>query len=162
MTRLVKRIATGAIAGFLATAPMTVAMMLMQRWFAPRHYGPLSPRQVTDNLTSILGLPQKTQAQHDRLTLAAHYSYGAAVGMLYPLLNSLPLPVVLTGAWHGLLVWAGSYLGLLPSTGLLDSATERPRRRNLLMITAHLIWGISLGAVYGLTGRAMRLKSEHR
>jgi putative membrane protein len=51
------------------------------------------------------------------------------------------------GIGFGLLVWAGSYLGLLPALGLLSPATQHAPQRNLLMIAAHLVWGAVLGAV---------------
>jgi hypothetical protein len=44
-------------------------------------------------------------------------------------------------------VWAGSYLGLLPMTGLLHSATRERAERNALMIAAHVVWGGVLGAL---------------
>jgi uncharacterized membrane protein YagU involved in acid resistance len=53
----------------------------------------------------------------------------------------------LKGALTGLAVWAGSYLGWLPAAGILRPATRHPWRRNLLMIIAHVIWGVTLGEV---------------
>jgi hypothetical protein len=44
-----------------------------------------------------------------------------------------------------LIVWATSYLGLLPATGLHEPATEHPREWNILMILAHVVRGGSLG-----------------
>ena len=79
-------------------------------------------------------------------TLAAHFGYGAAMGgifaMLAPRTPGHPVPKGI--AW-GLIVWATSYLGLLPATGLHEPATRHPRERNILMILAHVIWGGSLG-----------------
>jgi hypothetical protein len=45
----------------------------------------------------------------------------------------------------GVAIWAGSYLGWLPTVGILTPATRHPWRRNLLMIVAHVIWGVALG-----------------
>jgi hypothetical protein len=52
---------------------------------------------------------------------------------------------VLAGTLYGLVVWGASYLGLVPALGLLSPATRHPRRRNALMIAAHLVWGAALG-----------------
>jgi hypothetical protein len=45
------------------------------------------------------------------------------------------------------MVWAASYLGLLPALRLLPPATNHPRHRTALMIAAHLVWGSALGAI---------------
>jgi uncharacterized membrane protein YagU involved in acid resistance len=82
-------------------------------------------------------------------TLAAHFSYGAAAGVAYlPVAGKSGLPPAAEGALFGLAVWGGSYLGLMPATGLYKSATEEPGARNVLMIAAHLVWGASLGVIY--------------
>ena len=79
-------------------------------------------------------------------TLLAHLGYGAATGSLYAVLDpTIPLDSRLKGALAGLIVWMASYLGWLPALGLLTPATRHPRHRNLLMITAHFIWGLALG-----------------
>jgi uncharacterized membrane protein YagU involved in acid resistance len=42
-------------------------------------------------------------------------------------------------------LWVGSYLGWLPAMDILPPATQQPWRRNLVMIIAHMIWGVTLG-----------------
>jgi putative membrane protein len=82
-------------------------------------------------------------------TIAAHFSYGAAAGMGYlPFAGKSGLHPAAEGALYGLAVWGGSYLGLMPATGLYKSATEEPFARNVLMVTAHLVWGVSLGLMF--------------
>ena len=41
-------------------------------------------------------------------------------------------------------IWAVSYLGWIPVSGLRANAFKMPARRNGLMILAHLIWGVSI------------------
>jgi len=86
-------------------------------------------------------------------TLLSHFGYGAASGSIYALLDSkIPLDSRVKGGLAGLGVWVGSYLGWLPAMEILRPATGHPWRRNLLMIFAHLIWGVTLGeAVRRLT-----------
>lgn len=67
----------------------------------------------------------------------------------------ISMPAPLTGAVFGLIVWAGSYLGLLPAMGILAPATRHPVRRTALMIAVHLIWGSVTGWV---TDRLLRLE----
>ena len=45
---------------------------------------------------------------------------------------------------YGLGVWAMSYLGWIPAARILTPAHRHPLRRNLLMIAAHIVWGLTL------------------
>jgi uncharacterized membrane protein YagU involved in acid resistance len=54
---------------------------------------------------------------------------------------------LLKGSLAGMIVWGGSYLGLLPALGIIPPATKHPRRRTALMIAAHLVWGVATGVV---------------
>jgi len=58
---------------------------------------------------------------------------------------------VAKGVGFGLLVWAGSYLGLLPAVGLHRPATRESARRNGMMIASHVVWGAVLGAMVEMT-----------
>ena len=81
-------------------------------------------------------------------TLVSHFGYGAAMGVLYGALRSkISLPSPVKGVLFGLVVWAASYLGLLPLIGMLESGQREPGRRNLMMIAAHVIWGSTMGVV---------------
>jgi hypothetical protein len=142
----------GTIGGFVATAPMTVAMLAFHRALPAQDKEPLPPRQIVENAADTagvdLGLGEET---HEAVTLAAHFSYGATVGALYgPAAGATGLPRAAEGALYGLAVWGGSYLGVLPGAGLYRSATEEAPARNALMIAAHLIWGASLGVIVGV------------
>jgi uncharacterized membrane protein YagU involved in acid resistance len=139
----------------VATVPMTVAMELMHRRLPRRQRYPLPPRIITQRTTRAAGVEQELDEQEQvGLTLAAHFGYGAAAGALYPpLADRVPGPAVAKGVGYGLLVWTGSYLGLLPALGILTPATEHPARRNLLMIAAHVVWGAALGGTAELLGR---------
>lgn len=139
----------GSIAGVVATGPMTVAMILWHRRLPHREQYPLPPREITMKLARKTGLEQHMSGEaKSAATLVAHFAYGAATGAVYGAMSErLPLPAVCKGVGCGLLVWTGSYLGLLPSTGILHFATDHPARRNLLMIGAHVVWGAALGMV---------------
>jgi hypothetical protein len=139
----------GTLAGFVATVPMTVAMELMHRRLPAKERYPLPPREITMEIAEEAGVKEEMD-EPERLgaTLAAHFGYGAATGALYaPLARRAQLPPVVGGATYGLVVWAGSYLGLLPALGILRPATEHPARRNALMIAAHLVWGAVTGVL---------------
>ena len=138
----------GALAGLVATAPMTAVMLLLHRLLPAWEQYPLEPRRITTRLARRAGLDEVAEEEPaaTAATAVAHFGYGAAAGALFPpLAGWLPVNKVAAGLAYGLAVWAGSYLGLVPALGLLSPATEQPRRRNLLMITAHLVWGGALG-----------------
>jgi hypothetical protein len=142
----------GALAGLAATAPMTGVMLLLHRLLPGYQRYPLEPYRITTRLARRLHLSRYLDDQSGRVaaTTVAHFGYGAAAGALFPpLTQRLPVPGVLAGLVYGLLVWAGSYLGLVPALGLLSPATQQPARRNALMIAAHLVWGAALGLLAG-------------
>ena len=138
----------GALAGLVATAPMTVVMLVLHRLLPGWEQYPLEPYRITRRLAQKVGLGHLVDDKEEAVaaTSVAHFGYGAAAGALFPpLLGWLPVHPALAGLGYGLAVWTASYLGLVPALGLLSPATRHPRRRNLLMITAHLVWGACLG-----------------
>lgn len=140
-------VSRAALAGLLATVPMTVAMTVLFRWLPARQQYPLPPVLITGEVASRAGLtPSPTGL--GRTALAAHFAYGAATGALYPLLVSNRWPPAVAGPGYGLCVWGASYLGWIPALRILTPATRHPARRNALMWAAHVVWG---GALAGLT-----------
>lgn len=140
------RILIGAIAGFAGTLFMTAAMRRMHEKLPPRERYPLTPREIIDSSAAKAEVPLQDEAAKD-LTTAGHFAYGAASGALLGLANVTMGPV--SGGLAGVGVWLGSYMGWIPAAGILKPVTDHPPRRNLLMIAAHVVWGVS-------TARAMR------
>ena len=144
------RAASGALAGLAATVPMTAVMKLAQRALPAGERHPLPPRRVTMRALRKVGVwPHVHLGETDRrgLTLAAHYGYGTAAGTVFGFLAPRNVPdAVAAGVGFGLLVWAGSYLGLLPALDLHPPVTRETPRRNAMMIAAHVVWGAVLGA----------------
>lgn len=150
-----------AVAGCAATLPMTVWMLVAQHFLLPRKERyPLPPELITENAAQTVGLEAVTdnEAALHATSLVNHFAYGAVAGSLYAPLSPLPGPSLVKGIGLGVVVWAGSYLGLLPALGLLSSAKHHPARRNLLMIAAHLIWG-GVTALLAERGRSSRTVS---
>jgi putative membrane protein len=142
-------LASGALAGFLATFPMS-GVMLAARELLPAHEQyPLPPSEIVSEVADKTGAEEiEAGPDHTLATAVSHFAYGAAAGAVYTLLphQISPFPA-LNGTAFGLAVWAGSYLGLLPALGILRPATEHPARRNALMIAAHVVWGSTLGVL---------------
>lgn len=139
----------GALAGFIATIPMTMAMKALHAQLPKEERYPLPPRLIVESAAEKLDVENDLHEEDEfALTVASHFAYGAATGAIY--CQGLELqdmePSVTSGIVYGLGVWTVSYLGLLPGLGLLTPATEHPARRNALMIAAHIVWGAALGA----------------
>lgn len=143
------RLFRGAIGGFIATAPMTAVMVTGWHLLPADEKYPLPPRQIVGELTEWLGIEDHMR-EEDLIatTLTSHFGYGAFFGSVYTLFDQrIPLPQSLKGMLAGIALWVGSYLGWLPAAGILPPATRHPWRRNLLMIVAHLVWGLTMGMV---------------
>jgi uncharacterized membrane protein YagU involved in acid resistance len=149
----------GCLAGFAATAPMTAFMLLAHRRLPRSERYPLPPREIVLELARRAGIKQKLgTAAKDAATVGAHFGYGAFTGSLYA--ASVKRPTIKSGMAYGLFVWLASYLGFLPAIGVLKPATEHPWRRNVLMITAHVVWGATLAAIVRPKGRILRDKPK--
>jgi uncharacterized membrane protein YagU involved in acid resistance len=145
-----RRALKGAIAGTLATVPMTLVMLTLHRRLPASRRYPLPPQEITVEMARRAGA--KELAHGRKLlgaTLVSHFSYGAATGALYSMMAP-PRELtrgVLWGTAYGVSVWAASYLGWVPALRILVPATRHPRERNALMIAAHIVWGSALGAL---------------
>jgi NAD(P)-dependent dehydrogenase (short-subunit alcohol dehydrogenase family)/uncharacterized membrane protein YagU involved in acid resistance len=155
-----QRLIRGAMAGLKATVPMTGLMKAGFHFLPREEQYSLPPRQVTMQIAEAGGVRRRlTERQKSFLTMLSHFAYGAAVGAVYSLLVGRRRSSRAKGAAYGILVWIGSYLGLLPALGLLKPATRHPVHRNLLMIVAHLVWGAALG---GSIRKAQRRSYQFR
>jgi uncharacterized membrane protein YagU involved in acid resistance len=151
--KLGSRLVVGAIAGFVGTMAMTMAMRRLHRRLPARERYPLTPREIVDSGAKQVGVPLPSEAAKD-ITAAAHFAYGAVTGAMLAAMN--PDPRKRTGALFGVAVWLGSYLGWIPAVGNLKPATQHPPRRNFLMIGVHLVWGAATAAAI----RELRLARE--
>jgi putative membrane protein len=152
------RMIDGGLAGLFATLPMSLLMEAAHRRLPWYQQYQLPPRQITDRLLRAMGIERAmNRPQETTATLAAHAGYGTAMGSLYGALSEVrPLRSTAGGVTFGLLVWAGSYLGVLPAIGLLPPVTRHPRERTALMIAAHLVWGAAMGGLFQAIHPAMR------
>jgi hypothetical protein len=136
----------GAIAGVVGTMAMTSAMRRMHEKLPPEERYPLTPREIIDSTSEQAGVPLDSEVAKD-VTTAAHFAYGAASGALLGVANVMLGPM--SGGTAGVGVWLASYMGWIPGAGILKPATGHPPRRNLLMLAAHVVWGVT-------TAKAMR------
>lgn len=82
-------------------------------------------------------------------TIATHFGYGAAAGMLYaPIAARVHQKHIGAGIAYGIIVWVLSYLGWIPALRILPPATRQPVQRNVMMVLAHVAWGAGLVGMY--------------
>ncbi len=157
------RLFAGAIAGLAATLPMSLVMMKGHR--KRSQWNPLPPRQITAATIDSVGLDESVSEETEAaLTVLNHFAYGASMGGLYGVLADRRSPVagITTGVCYGVGVWAISYLGWLPATGLYRSAAEDSRERNLLMLGAHVVWGGTLGCLTEVAYRQIQNQNRQQ
>jgi uncharacterized membrane protein YagU involved in acid resistance len=142
----------GSLAGLIATVPMTIFMLAVQYLLPKWQQYALPPERFTDTFAKRVGLKKhmgKTQLLV--ASFVSHLGFGGAMGAMYgPLTRTVPFPSVLKGCVFGLVVWLIAYLGWLPAVGMSEAATRQPIQRNVLMITAHMVWGAVTGVVMRL------------
>ena len=139
----------GAIAGAIATIPMTLFMQGAHRLLPQWQKSALPPEQITQETAQRIGVGKDMDKQQLlQTTLVAHLGYGASMGAAYgTFTRKIPWPPLVKGALFGIVVWAGSYLGWLPLGRFEEAAPNETAQRNSMMIGAHLIWGVVTGLV---------------
>jgi hypothetical protein len=138
----------GAIAGLIATVPMTALMLAWHGNLPVSQRYPLPPSLITKRAFGGIPIPGSPAPMPNwAVTLATHFGFGAATGALFaagPKELRQQYPVA-AGVGYGLCVWAASYLGWVPGLRLMPPATRQPAARNIMMIGAHILWGATLG-----------------
>jgi hypothetical protein len=142
--------ARGAIGGLAGTAAMTVSMYWLYKLLPEEQKrSHLPPRPIILGTGSKLGLTQKLDRSGKWAAMGfVHFAYGGLTGALLPLFPSLDLhkthhlvSSLARGALFGMAVWAGSYLGWLPATGLFKTWREETSSRMALMAFSTMVWG---------------------
>ena len=124
----------GALAGAVATAPMT-AVMLAGR----RSVGTQPPKRIVERAEEALDV-RPPEPVTDALASAAHLGMGVTIGAVYGLLpKGIPSAVGLTAA-----VYAASYQGWIPAAGILPPASDDKPDRPAVMIAAHAMFALAL------------------
>ncbi len=133
----------GAVAGSLGTVPMTLFMLAAHRLLPGWQKYALPPEKLTQEVTERANI-ELDKPQLLGASLVAHLGYGASMGSLYNMFaRKVELSAVVKGVVFGVAVWAASYLGWLPAANFSEAASEEPTKRNVLMIGAHIIWGVT-------------------
>ncbi|WP_291516453.1 DUF6789 family protein [Bdellovibrio sp. ArHS] len=137
----------GLWAGIMATSSMTMSLFQAFKSLPFLQKAPLPPALLSQEIGIKTGIVKDLSTQQQQLfTMASHFGYGAAAGVLYALVaTKIPGNALLKGGLFGVAVWMASYYGIIPSLGLSTSASRMTRQRNFMMLATHVVWGMSLG-----------------
>ncbi len=136
----------GALAGMAATGAMSALMLGAGRLGLIDRQ---PPEEITQQVTDRTG----TQVRGVALRIAAsvaHLVFGATGGMVFASLLRLAGPVgspVRLAVTYGLSIWLVSYRHALPAWGLVRSDREAGVTRDVVMLIAHVIYGLVLGGL---------------
>src|SRR5688572_23810450 len=99
MPSILEEAGVGAVAGLVATGPMTAFMKAVHVNLPPDEQSPVPPREITERATAMAGVRHDlSDEQRLGLSVAAHVAFGAATGALYgPLARGFRLPPVASG-----------------------------------------------------------------
>ncbi len=140
------KLTAGVLAGLIATAPMSVTMLLLHKAWPETREAPLPPEEVTAEAAEGVGVRDDLgEPGLQAATVAGHFAYGAAAGALYALAVGTTRQPLAVGVGAGLALWTVSYFGWVPALGLMAPAHEQPAERNTMMIAAHVVWGATTG-----------------
>src|SRR5687768_10797663 len=154
------RIVQGAIAGAVGS----LAMNLFARatgdrrahGVQPPQADPLeddAPEQVGAAAFEIVSGSEPDEELEQPLGTAAHYAFGAAMGVAYALLSPrLPLLRRGYGTLYGTLVWLLADEGLMPALGLSRGPAQLPPRTHAYAFAGHVVYGAAMAAVAGGNG----------
>lgn len=163
------RILLGGLAGVIGTYWMTLAKDRLFAKLPRRERYPLPPREIIQDVAERLaghplgdGRALDDEQGLTTATMASHFGFGAAGGVLFTGLNLHRRRPILNGVGFGLLVWAGSYLGWIPATAILTPASRHPLGRTLLMIAVHAVWGAATGHATAMLMRSERAYRSDR
>ena len=140
------RFLRGAIAGAVATAPMS-AVMIGAKQFGLM--GEMPPEKITANFLKRTPISPSEEHQ-DSLATALHFGFGSAAGALFGviapkrLIARIPL-----GMTYGAAIWGVSYMGWIPAFGIMPHAARDRRDRQMVMLAGHLVYGTALALLVG-------------
>lgn len=136
---------TGALAGALATLPMSAVMLTAQR---AGFLGESPPSLMASVALGARGNHDPGEVLAKVVATELHLAIGVANGATFGLLAnrlSLPLSAPIKGALFGTLVWALAYRGWMPMLKIMPPVERDRPDRQVVMFVSHLVYGSVLG-----------------
>lgn len=157
MRSLIATATRGAVAGVIATVPMTGVMLVGRRFSRDRD---LPPEEMVERANRKRQSPHERRlggGRDDKAWRLVHLAVGAASGATYAVLQPLlprPLGPVSGGVLFGLAEWLVAYQGIAPSVGLMPSRSRGDGDRQATLVVAHVVFGAVVGKLVGDRRRA--------
>ena len=153
------RILRGAIAGALATGPMSAVMAGAKQFGL---MGGMPPEKITSTLLRRAGI-HPTEGQQDAAATALHVGFGSVAGALFGVIAPKRLITRLpVGMAYGAAIWGVSYMGWVPAFGIMPAADRDRRDRQVVMLTGHLVYGTALALMVGRRSDPAASPEEHQ
>ena len=140
-----RRTARGALAGGVATLAMSAVQFPVTSAGGRRP----PPIEITRRLHLWSGRRPSEPSLWTRGFLF-HLVFGAACGALYATVAPRRLRRVTAPAYAGL-IYAGSYRGYLPATGLHPHSADDDARRQVANVAGHVVYGLTLAELLRVT-----------
>ena len=141
----------GATAGAVATVAMSALMLAAKRIGIA---GTLPPELIARKAVEAVAGDPPGDDQEDAVAAVAHVGFGAVAGAIFELLMmraSAARRSAAIGAFAGALyatgIWLVSYQGWVPALGIMPPASRDRRGRVATMLTAHWVYGATLGVL---------------
>jgi NAD(P)-dependent dehydrogenase (short-subunit alcohol dehydrogenase family) len=144
MRPLLTRIASGTLAGLVATVAMSMVVEGGRRLGL---LGEPPPRRIVRRLLGRHTWRRPRGTALDVSALAAHLGFGASLGAVYGLLPARTHSP-LGGLTYGALAWAVNYAGWLPKAELMPRPSRDRLGRPTTMVAAHLVFGRVLAGAF--------------
>jgi Protein of unknown function (DUF1440) len=144
--RVTHRVLSGAIAGAIGAACMTVIRMTARRRGIIEK---TVPQAVEEWLAARLPASEKAPPiAHQLADELMHVGYGAVLGGIYGLTVRRRTPTALVrGAGYGVAAWLAGSCVALPLMGAKGAAWKKPLAENLIDVLAHLVFGTATAIV---------------
>ena len=149
MADKVRSAAKGALAGALATAPMSAVMLGADRLGL---MGRQPPEVIIQKALDAANREPRRRTVKPTAA-AAHVGFGAAAGAAFALLESdedaLPRSIA-KGALFGIGLYAASYAGWIPALDILPRPGHDRKGRQPAMAVAHVVYGTALALLLAM------------
>ena len=139
----------GVIGGIAATLAMSGVMAIGKAmgWMEQP-----PPKQITAHAEKKVGISPRNQPKpiFAMSWLVSHFGYGTMCGVIFSVIWRRWVRIPGTGLVYGLVVWAISYLGLMPALRLYPAAPHDRRSREIVLVVGHEVYGGTLELVHRL------------
>ena len=137
------RVVGGTVGGVVGSAFMAVPILAAR---AAGLTGTPAPERITEGLLHRAGVRLDRDTE-DQVTAMSHVGFGAGAGALYGVLaprdTDLPRALAL-GLGYATALYAVSYAGWVPALGLLAPPDRDQPARQVVMLVAHWLYGVSI------------------